>query len=218
MLDHALRRVGPVVTRTVVNTHHHREQIEAHLQAGTLDVAAPLLSVEDEPGLGTAGAVAAAARLIDGDDVLIVNGDTWAPGDLTPVIESWDRERVRVVVAGAPVFGPRSQIVASLMPWISVPPLEVTPSGLYEVSWKGLADQGGLDVVGWDDQVIDCATPADLLAANMALSGGDSVIGAGAVVQGRVRHSLVWPGARVWPGEDLVAAIRTDGGVTVLVR
>lgn len=224
LLDHAIDRLAEVVSRVVINTHRDEDLMDAHLQArrdGHTGPAPPVetvLSVEDRPGLGTAGAVAAASVLIGGDDLLILNGDTWAPGSLAPVIEDWDRERVRVVVAGEARFGPRSPIVASMMPAHAVATLVPTPSGLYEVCWRPLAASGRLDVVGWDGPVIDCATPADLLAANLALSGGESVIGEGARVEGTVVRSVVWPGARVWPDEHLVDAIRTDAGMTVLVR
>lgn len=211
LLDHALDRLPPV-DHKIVNVHHHREAMERHLRSRVA------LSLEDQPGLGTAGAVAAAAKLFEGRDVVILNGDTWAPGDLAPVVESWDRERVRVVVAGEARFSPRSRIVASLMPWKAVIELAEEPSGLYEVCWAPRAEAGALDVVGWEGPVIDCATPRDLLAANLAWSGGESVIGEGAQVEGVVERSVVWPGARVWPGEVLVDAIRTDAEVTVLVR
>ena len=42
------------------------------------------------------------------------------------------------------------------------------------------------------------------------------VIGAGALVQGAVRKSVVWPGATVKPGERLVGAIRLPDGTTVI--
>lgn len=212
LLDHALDRLPRQIERAVVNAHHDREALEAHLGARAT------LSVERQAGLGTAGAVAAAAPLFEGGDVMVLNGDTWAPGDLGPLVDSWDRKRVRVVVAGAAELTPRSLIVGSLMPWSTVKDLAVEPSGLYEVCWAPLAASGRLDVVGWDGPVIDCATPRDLLAANLAWSGGESVVGLGATVEGRVVRSAVWPGARVWPGEELVDGIRTDAGVTVLVR
>jgi ADP-glucose pyrophosphorylase len=41
------------------------------------------------------------------------------------------------------------------------------------------------------------------------------VVGAGAVVEGQVERSVVWPGARVEAGEVLVDAIRTTAGRTV---
>jgi hypothetical protein len=65
---------------------------------------------------------------------------------------------------------------------------------------------------------LDCGTPARYLAANLAASGGAAVIGAGARVEGTVVRSVVWPGARVWPSEELRDAIRVADQVTVLVR
>jgi N-acetyl-alpha-D-muramate 1-phosphate uridylyltransferase len=121
-------------------------------------------------------------------------------------------------VAGEPTLGPRSRIVASFMPADAVSALQTGPSGLYEVCWGPRAEMGELDVVGWAGPVIDCATPRDYLTANLTASRGQSVIGAGALVAGRVVRTVVWPGARVWPDEVLVDAIRTDAGVTVLVR
>jgi N-acetyl-alpha-D-muramate 1-phosphate uridylyltransferase len=43
-------------------------------------------------------------------------------------------------------------------------------------------------------------------------------VGEGARVEGKVDHSVVWPGARVRPGESLAYGIRADDYVTVLVR
>lgn len=215
LVDHALGRVLPLVPfgRVAVNVHHARQQMEAHLAGRGLH-----LSFEEGVALGTAGGVAAVADWAGGDDLLVVNGDTWCPGDLGPVVADWDRERVRVVVEGAPAFGPRSRIVASVLPAAVVRSLPAGPSGLYEVCWRDAAAAGRLDVVGWSGPVVDCATPRDYLIANLAASGGRSVIGDGAVCQGSVDRSVLWPGARVHRGERLVGGIRTGGGVTVLVR
>ena len=43
-------------------------------------------------------------------------------------------------------------------------------------------------------------------------------MGAGAVVEGELEESVVWPGAVVRAGERLRRAIRTDAGTTVLIR
>lgn len=48
----------------------------------------------------------------------------------------------------------------------------------------------------------------------MAASGGENVVGPGAVVEGEIIRTVVWPGARVAKGERLVDAIRA-GDVTV---
>lgn len=212
LVDHAVSRLRECTTRIAVNVHHGRRPMEDHLGDRVH------LSVEDQPGLGTAGGVAHAKGWISGDDLVVVNGDTWCPGNLGPFLDSWDRDRVRVVVAGEPTLGPQSRIVASFMPAAAVAGLREVPSGLYEVCWGPRAEQGGLEVVGWEGLVIDCATPRDYLTANLSASRGQSVIGRGAVVEGTVTRTVVWPGARVWPDEVLVDAVRTDAGVTVLVR
>ena len=106
--------------------------------------------------------------------------------------------------------------------------------GLYEVVWRRCHDAGALDVVRHDGPFVDCGTPTDYLAANLgaaALAGGPvvdpdatvgagmvdglSVVGAGAVVEGRVEDSVVWPGARVEPGEVLVRSVRASTGLTL---
>ena len=63
-----------------------------------------------------------------------------------------------------------------------------------------------------------CDRPRDYLAANLLASGGESVVGEGAVVEGELVRSVVWPGGIVHPGEVLVDAIRLDDHHTVLVR
>jgi N-acetyl-alpha-D-muramate 1-phosphate uridylyltransferase len=215
LVDHALERVAAVAGRTAVNVHHGRDQMERHL-AGRVH-----LSVEDEEALGTAGAVGRLRPWLDGSDVVVINGDTWCPGDVTALVDAWDRRRVRVVVSGPDgpaTLGPRSRIVGSMLPWSVASSLAATPSGLYEVCWRPRLGTGELDVVGWDGPLVDCATPADYLAANLAASGGRSVIGEGAVVDGTLERSVVWPGATVHPGEVLVDSIRASDEMTVVVR
>jgi MurNAc alpha-1-phosphate uridylyltransferase len=149
---------------------------------------------------------------------LVINGDTWSPASLAPFVQSWDGERVRVLVAGAGHITPRSRIAGALLPWWSVAPLAAEPSGLWEVSWRRLAADDELDVARFDQPCIDCGTPPQYLAANLEANRGESVIGSGAVVEGKVERSVVWPGAIVRADEHLVEAIRVDERTTVLVR
>lgn len=215
LVDLGIDRVAPLVPpgRVAVNVHHGRAEMEAHLAGRGAHV-----SVEEAEALGTAGAVGAVADWVGEDGLVVVNGDTWCPGDLTPALAGWDGERVRVVVAGPPEFGPRSRIVASVLPASVVQGLAPVPSGLYEVCWRDEAAAGRLDVVGWDGPFVDCATPRDYLVANLAASGGRSVVGEGAVVEGDVDRCVLWPDTRVRPGERLVGAIRAGPAMTVLVR
>src|SRR5690606_14642101 len=102
---------------------------------------------------------------------LVVNADAWAPGDLSAFVRSWNGEHPSVLVHATDRFGPRVGVVASLLPWSEVEGLAATPSGLYEVVWRRAHDAGVLDAVRHDGPFVDCGTPADYLAANLAAAG-----------------------------------------------
>jgi hypothetical protein len=103
----------------------------------------------------------------------------------------------------------------SLLPAADAARLEPTPTGLYEVVWRDARARSALELTPYDGCFIDCGTPSDYLAANLHASGGASVIGAGAVVEGRLTRSVVWPGGRVAGGEHLVESIRAGATLTV---
>lgn len=214
LLDHALARLRTVTDIVAVNLHHGRELIAAHLDARG-DVHQ---SVEEPEALGTAGAVGQLRGWLDGREVVVLNGDTWCPGSLEEAVAGWDRDRVRLLVAGSDTLEPTSAVAGVLLPWSHASTLLPTPSGLYEVLLGALAETGTLDVTRWDGPCIDCGTPARYLEANLAASGGRSVVGSGAKVDGTVERSVVWDRAEVHRSEHLVDAIRTDTGQTVLVR
>jgi NDP-sugar pyrophosphorylase family protein len=217
LLDHALGRLAGLTSDLAVNLHHGREAIAEHLDGTTVH-----LSVEEDEGLGTAGALGHLRPWIDGRAVAVVNADTWCPGSLEPALDGWDGERVRLLVVGAEAgdrrLRRRSVLAGALLPWTEVAPLEPVPSGLYEVSWGRLAAEDRIDVLPWPGPCLDCGTPARYLAANMAASGGISVIGKGAVVEGSVERSVIWDGVEVRPGEHLVDAIKAANDLTVFVR
>jgi N-acetyl-alpha-D-muramate 1-phosphate uridylyltransferase len=229
LVDRALNRAREVVPAgsVAVNVHHHRGRMEEHL-AGQPDIH---VSVEPGEARGTAGALGLLRDWLDGRATLVVNGDSWFAGTLAPLVEGWDGTRVRILVHGDGPFGPRAKVVASLLPWSAVAPLGPEPSGLYEVCWRPAQTAGALETVGCDAPFVDCGTPATYLEANLlagpataadAVIGAnaivvDSVIGPGAVVEGEVRSSVVWSGARVGAHERLDRGIRADG-ITVLVR
>jgi NDP-sugar pyrophosphorylase family protein len=210
LVDLAIDRARSVTDSVAVNLHGFRAELEAHLGHRVHR------SVEPQPGLGTAGALGLLRPWIDGRPTLVLNADAWCPGPLDHLVAGWDGERIRLLVVGNDTFGPRSLVAGALMPWGDVAPLVPEPSGLYERSWRAAAER--IEVVRHDGPFIDCGTPARYLAANLAASGGRPVIGEGADVQGVVRRSVVWPGARVHRGEVLVDAIRYGRTGTVLVR
>lgn len=213
LLDHALARIGPYVARTAVNVHHGRDSMERHL--------APLgvhVSLEEPEALGTAGALGQLREWIAGDPILLTNADAWHAGGLGGLVDRWTGENTRLFVVRDPGrgdFGDLRYAGAALLPWRDVRDLDPVPSGLYELSWQALEHEGQLELVEADHQFIDCGTPRDYLDANLAASGGESVVGEGAEIEGEVVRSVVWRGARVRAGERLVEVIRANDSVTV---
>lgn len=236
LIDLAIESVRVATTDVAVNVHHGRTALEPHLRARA-DVH---VSIEEPVALGTAGAVAKLRPWLDGRAALVVNADAWCRPDLASFVSGWDGERLRVLVAGDEPFGPRSRIVASILPWTEVERLEPVPSGLWEACWRSLVATGAVDTAGYDGPFVDCGTPARYLAANRwasALAVGDdasivhptavlgpsavvegSVVGPGAIIDGVVRRSVIWASTLVARGEVLDHAIRAARRVTVLVR
>jgi N-acetyl-alpha-D-muramate 1-phosphate uridylyltransferase len=212
-IERAATAVGTPSTESVaVNVHAGREQMEEHLDGRVH------LSIEERAPLGTAGGLARLRDWIAGRPAVVLNADAWCPGSLAALVGDWDGTRIRLLLAGDDDLRPRSRIAGALMPWPDIASLPDEPSGLYEVSWARAAAEGRIEAIRHDGPFIDCGTPADYLAANLAANGGESVVGAGAVVEGEIVRSVIWPGAVVWPGEHLVDAIRANQRTTVLVR
>jgi NDP-sugar pyrophosphorylase family protein len=212
LVDLALERVRPAVEDVAVNLHHGRRTLDRHLAD---DVHR---SIEEDRPLGTAGALGHLRSWIAGRGTLVVNADAWCPGSLAAFAEGWDGERIRILVPGSDELRADSAIAGALMPWSEVARLEPEPSGLYEASWRQAAQEGRLDVVRHEGPFIDCGTPRDYLAANLAASGGESVVEPGAVVQGTLDRCVVWGDARVEAREALSCCVRARGRITVLVR
>lgn len=218
LLDWTLDALEGSVGDVAVNVHHDRGAIEAHLDARVARSGRPsYVSIEEPEALGTAGAVAQLRPWLDGRGVLVANADTFHRVALGRFVQDWDRERVRILTDTPLPFGPRSSVIASILPWSIVQTLAVAPSGLWEVVWRDALAAGRVDAVHEPASVIDCGRPADYLRANLEWSGGESVVGEGAVVEGTLERSVVWPGSLVRRGEHLVDAVRA-GDRTVLIR
>lgn len=215
LIDHAVDRLRLVTGDVAVNVHQSQPTLREHLR--TAQHPPITVSMEEGERLGTAGPLGALRDWIDGRAVVVVNGDTWCPGGIDELVRGWDGESIRILVAGDAPFGPSAPIAGALMAWSDVRRLEAVPSGLYEVLWRDANAEGRLETVRHHGPFVDCAGPAEYLAANLQAAGG-SVIGAGAQVDGTVEDAVVWSGARVYAHEHLVRAIRTDTGRTVLVR
>ena len=214
LVDLALARVEAVVGSgpdvVAVNVHHHVDQLVDHLGPRVH------VSVEQHEPLGTAGAIGQLRDWIDGRDTVVVNADAWYDGTITPLVAP-PNDRLRLLVVRddvRPDFGEWRFAGASVLPWSDAKDLQPEPSGLYEVRWRDAYARGEIDLVPADGRFIDCGSPSDYLAANLVASGGESVIGDGAVVEGEVIRSVVWPDSRVGPGEHLIESIRA-GDFTV---
>jgi N-acetyl-alpha-D-muramate 1-phosphate uridylyltransferase len=212
LVDLAMARFDGITTSVAINVHHGRGLLESHL-AGRVH-----LSIEAERPLGTAGALGRLRPWIDGRPTLVVNADSWCPDGLDQLVDGWDGSRVRLLVPGGGVLRPGTPIAGALMPWDDVQQLDDEPAGLYERSWAPAAAGGRVDVVAHDGPFVDCGTPSSYLRANLMASGGKTVVGPGAVVEGEAVRCVLWAGTEVRRGERLVDAIRTSERMTVLVR
>ncbi|HEX2028571.1 MAG TPA: NTP transferase domain-containing protein, partial [Nitriliruptorales bacterium] len=211
LLDRALDRLWPVVDSVAVNVSHGRDQLERHLAGRDVHV-----SIEHPSPLETAGALGKLRSWIAGRDVLVLNADVYHPQDLSLLVDGWDHQRVRLLgvadVARADFDGYR-YCGAALLPWAVVGGLPAERHGLYRAVLAPHHSAGRLDLVASDVPYFDCGAHAEYLDANLAASGGVSVIGDGAVVDGEVVRSVIWPGAHVAAHERLSEAIRASDRV-----
>ena len=235
LLDRALTLVAGLglvgADQVAVNAHHLAEQIVTAVGARAR------VSIEEPEALGTAGALGLLSDWIAGRDVLVVNADAYLGGPLPAgFVSGWSGARPRLLVVPA---GEKRRDFAdwrfagvSLLPATDAARLRAEPTGLYEVVWRDAWAAGLLELEPFGGVFVDCGTPADYLAANLhaaaqpgagMIAGDakitgeaiDSVVGSGAVVAGRIRRCLVWPGAHVHPDEVLSDAIRATDDVTV---
>lgn len=216
LVDWALERVRTVAQDVAVNVHAGRAQMEEHLAGAGVQV-----SVEADAPLGTAGALGRLRDWIAGRPVLVGNADAWHCLDVRALVDGWDGDRPRLLVVHDPArgdFGPWRYVGSTLLPWRIVAGLEASPSGLHDRVWMPALANGTLELVEAEGEFFDCGTPPDYLAANLCASGGESVVGEGAVVEGELVRSVVWPGGVVGKDERLVESIRVGADLTVDAR
>ena len=200
--------------RLAVNAHYLADQVVAHVGDRAH------LSIEHPHALGTAGAIGYLREWIDGRPLLVRNTDVWRGGGVpSSFIDDWDEAAPRLLVVEDPEradFGGRWRYAGlSLLPWAAAQLLSPEPQGLYEALWAPAEGSGRLGLVVSEAPFIDCGTPRNYLRANLAASGGESVIGPGAVVEGELVRSVVWPTGVVRRDERLVEAIRVGADMTV---
>ncbi|MEV8507603.1 sugar phosphate nucleotidyltransferase [Actinoplanes sp. NPDC051475] len=239
LLDRALARVaglgltGP--STVAVNAAYLADQVVSHVGVRAR------LSVEPDGPVGTSGGVGRLRGWIDGRDALVGNADAYLadplrePGkDIAALLEGWSGDTVRMLTKPVPPgdtggFSGRRFAGFSLLPWRYVRDLGPEFSDLVRTVWRPAEAAGELELIPYEGVYIDTGTPATYLAANLHAAGDGlidptatvtghadgSVIGAGAVVEGRVSRCVVWPGARVAAGEELTGVIRAEDDMTV---
>jgi NDP-sugar pyrophosphorylase family protein len=207
--------LGPLAADHIaVNVHHLADQVTAWV-GGRAHI-----SREEPVALGTAGAIGQLRDWLDGRDALIRNTDVWRAGAV-PVdfVSRWDGVRPRLLVVAdeqrADFAGGWRFAGLSLLPWSVACAIPTTHAGLYEAVWQQAERDGRLDLVPSTAVFIDCGTPSGYLRANLTASGGESVVGPGAVVVGELVRSVVWPEGVVRAGERLVESIRVGVDITV---
>lgn len=213
LVDLALDRVAAFSSDVAVNARYGVEQIVEQV-AGRAFVSDERSHPEE---LGTGGAIGALRDWLDGRPALVVNGDTWTDVDLAPLLDGWDGERVRVLVHDG-VFGLSARVVASLVPAADAARFPAAPLGLSNGLWWPAKAEGRLESMTGAGRFVSCDRPSDYLRANLMASGGASVVGRDAIVDGEIDRCVIWPGAVVRRNEVLVDAIRCNERVTVAVR
>lgn len=215
LLDRAIDRASRVASRVLVNAHHLHEQVVTHVERHHPS-AEPV--VEDQL-LGTGGAVGNVRERLGSDDLLIVNADTVLEAAIEPLVTDWNRRTVRMLVVddrARPDFEGRWRYVGvALVPNEIAIGITNRPANLSEELFSPAAADGVVELVETNGYFMDCATPFELLQANLELSGGATVVGDGAVLAGVASRSIIMPGARVEPQERLDRVIRTIGGETL---
>lgn len=237
LLDAALDRLarlgltGPA--RVAVNACYLAEQVVA--QVGDRATT----SVEPGAPLGTAGGLGNLRPWIDGRPVLVGNADAYlSDPDVSVLLDGWDGSTVRLlgVPAATPAeaeFGRYRFAGYSLLPWRDVAALPAEPSDLVRTTLRPAERAGRLEVVPYAGTYLDTGTPGDYLAANLHAARDGTLVGAGAVVTGRldravvgagavvhgaVTRGVVWPGGTVAEGEHLIDAVRVGADLTVVAE
>jgi N-acetyl-alpha-D-muramate 1-phosphate uridylyltransferase len=213
LLDLARESVRPFADDVAVNVHHLADQVRAHL-AGT-----PVV-VSDESGglLESAGAIGHLRGWIAGRPVLVRNADAYLTSGLADLVRGWDGMRPRILAVPRTHdsdFGRWQYVGACLLPAADAARMPDAPASLNDLVWRPAWERGELEIVEATGRFVDCGTPHDYLQANLIASGGQSVVGDGAVVLGRIERVVVWPGSTVGPDESLVDCIRAGADVTV---
>lgn len=251
MLDHALAHArAHGHEHVLVNAHHLWEQVAAWAESRGV-----ALQVELPEILGTGGGLKAAQQRL-AERVVVVNGDILSDIDLTVLVAAVPDGGAAMALRADPVLGARAPVEADAesvvtrmrdfagVPGTGVPGthftgihafdralLDQVPDGfacIVRSAYKAVLPDRRLKAVRHGGTWVDIGTPADYLAANLAVldgtlhtavdvwaeatgAPGKALIGAGAIVEGDVQHSVIGAGAQVPAGARLRDCVVWDG-------
>jgi len=216
LLDLAIASVRPHVDDIAANVHYRADDVRRHLARTGVHV-----SDETTRLLSSGGALGHLAEWVDGRNVLVRNSDMYLHGALDDLVRDWDGAQPRILgvdVGGPSDFGSVRYVGASLIPARDAQGLPDDVAALSDLVWQPAFLRGELQIVEAGFPCIDCGTPRDYLSANLLASGGSSVVGPGAVVEGDIDRVVVWADGYVGPDERLRDCIRVGTDLTIDAR
>ena len=231
-----VRRQG--VTDVVLNLHHRPASLTGIVGDG-VHLGLRVRYSWEQPILGSAGGPKRALPLLDGDPVLIVNGDTLVDFDLKPMLDAHRRTGADVTLAVVPHpapdryngiaidqagrvtgFVPRGQASGS---WHFIG-VQIAGRRVFDGLVDGVAAEtiggiyrdlvmtGAARLTGWPARTrfLDVGTPRDYLAAALAFADEPGAEPAGHPPPG-VHRSVVWPEARMASDVELDGCVVAGG-------
>jgi NDP-sugar pyrophosphorylase family protein len=241
------------VGEVLVNTHHLPVEVERACQ-GLRGLRVRFQ--RERVLLGTGGGLKRAEPFFRGETAVLWNGDMVFDLDLQAALAFHRRRRAMATMVlrpspkarryGAVEVDRRGRVIRLLGEPRSRPPgralmfagvhllepaffaaLIPEPSCIVRTAYRALVDRGA-PVFGFetDARWLDLGTPADYLAANLALLGDQVLLGPGAQIEAgarlarsvvgegarvgagaRIERCVIWPGARVPPGERIAEQV-----------
>jgi len=251
MLDHVLAHVRQHGhTHVLVNAHHLWEQVAAWAEVNGVQ-----LQVELPHILGTGGGLKAASDRL-ADRFVVVNGDILSDVDLTALLDAVPSGGAAMALRADPTLGARAPVeadeegvVVRMREFAGTPGIGIEGThftGIHAADRDTLSDVPDgfgcivrtaytrrlparvIRSILHDGRWIDIGTPADYLAANLAVldgtlttalpvwehgtgTPGEVWVGSGATIEGTVRHSIIGARATVPAGASLTDCVVWDG-------
>jgi N-acetyl-alpha-D-muramate 1-phosphate uridylyltransferase len=208
LLERAVDVLRPLVDEIALNVSGHTDWFAANVPPDVRTFE------EGSEPLGTAGGLYNMRAWIGDRDVVVLNADSVLFGDVADFIGRRGEASTRLLVTldrTSPDFDGLWRFVGlSTMDRSTVARIGPDTEDLYRDLWKRQLVDAEVKLVPFTGLAIDAGTPANLLAANLVESGGNTVVEPGANVDGTAEQCLVLAGAEVRAGTHLERCI-VDG-------